>query len=226
MTGMRIGFIVGNEQFIDIFKKVKDKYFDDMKKVGKVEFNMSWRKQKAEFYTLEMNGVKYYFVENDYYFYIIMRKLSKLLIVNNTIDGISALIVNRLLRKQYTNVIVLNQGTYSFKCLNSYESITCVDVIPFNEDKLKELLNSSKKIHIFIQNVPDWISKYTRKKNIHIYSEQSSSLSYYNSLCYDLPILKNYLERIHDRRYKSIFTRKYYRNYINTIVHELLPKII
>lgn len=54
---------------IPLFKKVKDKYFDSMKKVGKVEFTMSWRKQKADIYTLEMNDVKYYFVENDYYFY-------------------------------------------------------------------------------------------------------------------------------------------------------------
>lgn len=54
---------------VPLFKKVKEKYFDDMKKVGKVEFTMSWRSQKAEFYTLEMNDVKYYFVENDYYFY-------------------------------------------------------------------------------------------------------------------------------------------------------------
>lgn len=54
---------------VPLFKKVKDKYFDSMKKVGKVEFTMSWRKQKAEYYTLEMNDVKYYFVENDYYFY-------------------------------------------------------------------------------------------------------------------------------------------------------------
>ena len=54
---------------VPLFKKVKEKYFDSMKKVGKVEFTMSWRKQKAEYYTLEANDVKYYFVENDYYFY-------------------------------------------------------------------------------------------------------------------------------------------------------------
>ena len=46
---------------IPLFKKVKEKYFESMKKVGKVEFTMSWRKQKAEIYFLEMNDVKYYF---------------------------------------------------------------------------------------------------------------------------------------------------------------------
>ena len=54
---------------VPLFKQVKEKYFDSMKKIGKVEFTMSWRKQKAEIYFLEMNDVKYYFVENDYYFY-------------------------------------------------------------------------------------------------------------------------------------------------------------
>jgi len=54
---------------IPLFKKVKEKYFESMKFVGEVHFTMSWRKQMAKIYTLEMNDVKYYFVENDYYFY-------------------------------------------------------------------------------------------------------------------------------------------------------------
>ena len=54
---------------VPLFKKVKEKYFDKMSYVGEVYFSMSWRKQMAKIYTLEMNDVKYYFVENDYYFY-------------------------------------------------------------------------------------------------------------------------------------------------------------
>ena len=53
---------------VPLFKKVKEKYFKSMKYIGKVNFPMSWRKQKADIYHLEMNDVKYYFVENDYYF--------------------------------------------------------------------------------------------------------------------------------------------------------------
>lgn len=54
---------------IPLFKKVKEKYFSSMTYVGEVNFTMSWRKQMAKIYYLEMNNVKYYFVENDYYFY-------------------------------------------------------------------------------------------------------------------------------------------------------------
>jgi len=54
---------------VPLFKKVKEKYFSKMTLVGEVNFTMSWRKQMAKIYTLEMNDVKYYFVENDYYFY-------------------------------------------------------------------------------------------------------------------------------------------------------------
>ena len=54
---------------IPLFKKVKEKYFDKMSYIGEVHFTMSWRKQMAKIYVLEMNDVKYYFVENDYYFY-------------------------------------------------------------------------------------------------------------------------------------------------------------
>ena len=53
---------------IPLFKKVKEKYFKDMSYVGEVNFTMSWRKQMAKIYLLESNNVKYYFVENDYYF--------------------------------------------------------------------------------------------------------------------------------------------------------------
>ena len=53
---------------IPLFKKVKEKYYDKMSLVGEVNFTMSWRKQLAKIYLLEMNDVKYYFVENDYYF--------------------------------------------------------------------------------------------------------------------------------------------------------------
>lgn len=59
----------GNIVVIPLFKKVKEKYFDKMSYVGEVHFAMSWRKQMAKIYTLEMNSVNYYFVENDYYFY-------------------------------------------------------------------------------------------------------------------------------------------------------------
>ena len=151
--------------------------------------------------------------------------MRKLFIVNNTIDGISALIVNRLLHKKYTDVIILNQDNYDFKCLNSYKSITCVDVVPFNENKLIELLSASKKIHIFTNNAPEWLLEYIPLKTISINKYIPSSMSYYNSLCYDIPNLKQYLENINDNKYKTIFNRKYYIDYVETIVHRILKNI-
>ena len=104
--------------------------------------------------------------------------MRNLFIANSTIDGISALIVNRLLHRKYTDVIVLNKRFNEFDRQKSYNSITCVDIIPFGEDKFKELLNSSKKIHIFVQNAPEWLFKYNHLRTIHINKDHSSSLSY------------------------------------------------
>lgn len=54
---------------IPLFKKIKENYFNEMSYIGEVNFSMSWRKQMAKIYLLEKNDIKYYFVENDYYFY-------------------------------------------------------------------------------------------------------------------------------------------------------------
>ena len=151
--------------------------------------------------------------------------MRRLFIVSNTIDGISALIVNRLLHRKYTDVIVLNKKINDFDHLNSYNSITCIDVIPFSEDKFNELLNSSKKVHVFVQNAPEWLFKYNHIRTVHINKNHSSSLSYYNTICYDIPILEYYLNNLSDIRFKSIFARKCYMDYIDTIVHRI-TKII
>ena len=151
--------------------------------------------------------------------------MRRLFIVNNTVDGISALIVNRLIHRKYTDVIVLNKRFNEFERLNSYNSITCVDVIPFNEDKFNELLNSSKKVHVFAQNAPEWLFKYNHLRTVHINKDRPSSLSYYNTICYDIPVLEYYLKNLSDIRFKSIFARKCYMDFVDTIVYRIMKNI-
>lgn len=151
--------------------------------------------------------------------------MSKLFIVSNTIDGVSSLIVNRVLHRNYTKVIVLNKGLNVFDHLKSYNSITCVDIVPFSEEIFLKLLNSSKKIHVFTNNAPDWLFKYNHIRTIHINKAYSSSLLYYYAISYDIPALEYYLNNLYDIRFKSIFARKYYTDFVDTIVHRI-TKII
>jgi hypothetical protein len=151
--------------------------------------------------------------------------MRRLFIANNTIDGISSLIVNRLLHRRYTDVIISNKSLNNDESLNFYDSITCVDIVPFNEEVFLKLSNSSKKIRIFTNNAPEWLSKHDKLKNVHVYTDNTGSLSYYNTLCYDMPVLEKYLSNINENKYKSLFARKCYMDYVDTIVHRI-TKII
>lgn len=56
------------EVILPLYKTVKEEYRRQMRKEADISFYLSWRKTGASVYSLEWRGVKYYFVENHYYF--------------------------------------------------------------------------------------------------------------------------------------------------------------
>ena len=56
------------EVILPLYKSIKAQYRKDMTKVADITFQLSWRKTGASIYCCEWQDVKYYFVENHYYF--------------------------------------------------------------------------------------------------------------------------------------------------------------
>ena len=56
------------EVILPLYKSVKEQYRKDMTKVADITFQLSWRKTGASIFCYDFRGVKYYFVENHYYF--------------------------------------------------------------------------------------------------------------------------------------------------------------
>lgn len=53
---------------IPLYKKIKVKYSDQLQFLGWKMVHMGWRSLYAGLFSLEMNGVTFYFVDNEYYF--------------------------------------------------------------------------------------------------------------------------------------------------------------
>ena len=53
---------------LPLYSSMKDIYRKRLKKVMDLRFKLSWRQTGASIYSLEENGVTYYFIENHYYF--------------------------------------------------------------------------------------------------------------------------------------------------------------
>ena len=56
------------EVILPFYKSIEEQYRKDMTKVADITFQLAWRKTGASIYCYEWQGVKYYFVENHYYF--------------------------------------------------------------------------------------------------------------------------------------------------------------
>ena len=66
---------------IPLYKKVKLKYNDQLQFLGWKMVHMGWRSLYAGLFSLELNGVIFYFIDNEYYFnfdqiYVIMFSIS------------------------------------------------------------------------------------------------------------------------------------------------------
>ena len=59
---------VSCEVILPLYKSIKEEYRKKMQKVVDISFQLSWRKTGATVYGCEWHGVKYYFIENHYYF--------------------------------------------------------------------------------------------------------------------------------------------------------------
>lgn len=53
---------------LPLYRKIKVKYNEDLKFIGWKMVHMGWRSLYAGLFELEMNGTKFYFVDNEYYF--------------------------------------------------------------------------------------------------------------------------------------------------------------
>lgn len=53
---------------IPLYKKIIEKYYDDLEKIGTIQVHSGWIDQPATYYTTTVDGVVYYFIEHQYYF--------------------------------------------------------------------------------------------------------------------------------------------------------------
>jgi len=51
------------------FSRIDEIYTKKMKYIGSVDVNLTWRKQHCGIFELVYNGITYYFLDNEYYFY-------------------------------------------------------------------------------------------------------------------------------------------------------------
>jgi len=53
---------------LPFYREIKDKALEDIRYVGSIMVDLSWRKQYCGIYTSVWNGVRYFFLDNEYYF--------------------------------------------------------------------------------------------------------------------------------------------------------------
>ena len=56
------------ECILPLYQSLKEEYRSKLKKVIDIRFELGWRQTGASVYSIPLNGVNYYFVENHYYF--------------------------------------------------------------------------------------------------------------------------------------------------------------
>lgn len=53
---------------LPLYKKVIEKHYDELERIGTIQVHSGWIDQPATFYKAEVDGVIYYFIEHQYYF--------------------------------------------------------------------------------------------------------------------------------------------------------------
>lgn len=63
--------ILGQEVvlFMPLYKQISLKYEKDLQLIAKYTINMDWRKQGVKIFRAYVDGIVYYFIQNDYYFF-------------------------------------------------------------------------------------------------------------------------------------------------------------
>lgn len=54
---------------LPLYGKIKEKYIDDLKFITSFNVNLGWRNQYCGVFTMEYEGITYYFLDNEYYFF-------------------------------------------------------------------------------------------------------------------------------------------------------------
>ena len=52
-----------------LYKRVSDRFQDQLKKIDSFPVHMAWRVNYADVYVLDVNGISYYLIDNSYYFH-------------------------------------------------------------------------------------------------------------------------------------------------------------
>ena len=52
-----------------LYARIKEKYIDRLRFVDSFYVSLAWRNQYCRVFTMEKDGVRYYFIDNEYYFY-------------------------------------------------------------------------------------------------------------------------------------------------------------
>jgi oligoribonuclease NrnB/cAMP/cGMP phosphodiesterase (DHH superfamily) len=95
-------------------------------------------------------------------------------------SGIAAHIINVMYDKKYCDEIIVSPNYNKTNYLDEYDEITCVDIVPFNEEQYNELINKGKKIFIYDHHLSnEWCSKYP---NCIVNDSECGSLVYYNAI--------------------------------------------
>ncbi len=53
---------------LPLYKKIIDKYYDQLERLGTIQIHSGWIDQPATYYTATVDGVVYYFIEHQHYF--------------------------------------------------------------------------------------------------------------------------------------------------------------
>ena len=124
--------------------------------------------------------------------------MNTLFITHNDMDGIAGYIVNKCLNITFDKSISISYTANIDNYLNNYKEITCVDIVPFTEEKYLELIKIGKIIKIYDHHLSnEWVKKYP---NAVINTSKCGAKVYFDSIKNDYKneYLENYLDIVND----------------------------
>lgn len=124
--------------------------------------------------------------------------MNTLFITHNDMDGIAGYIVNKCLNITFDKSISISLGANIDEYLNNYKEITCVDLVPFTEEKYLELTKIGKIIKIYDHHLSnEWVKKYP---NVVLDTSKCGAKVYFDSIKKDYKneYLENYLDIVSD----------------------------
>lgn len=88
-------------------------------------------------------------------------KTSNLFITHDDLDGIIAHVINKVFDIQFDKSLSVSRYANVMDIAKQYDTIVCVDIVPFTEKQYTELIESGKSITIYDHHPRwEWIAKY------------------------------------------------------------------